>query len=695
MHFLAAVDESWDDKCLLRCRLSVSVLLGLSILACAAQAQTDDRPAPDEVETPSQRRQSIFFSPAAVSVISREEIRTSGANSIHDLLRRVPGMDIFDMKTYFPLVGARALAGHFSNRVLLLIDGREHLWELTGAAIWGAMSIDLEEIERIEIIRGPGSTLYGANAYSAVINIITIVQNPDSEREVLISGSEQGHLRLVGQFQDSLTIGNGKIFGGLLIAYEGKRSSSDFREQPQAPRAHGSFHYRSDSGLHLSLQAGATGGEGLFYMDMGDLGFANAYNYWIFAKAETALAERFRLTSQIYFMTAHLDFRYRSKLQSMNTWLADMPDMTWNTYTLDGQAKIDLELFNDFFLIGGLQLRYTLLDNFFIIVNDASELRGAAWAHIQWTVLANLQLTGGLRLDLNADSEYALSPKISAVYRPWPQHALRLSYASAFRKPSDYESRVHVDIQNYNPATPEVVDLLASQLGNEALGNEEVHAFEAGWRSHLFGNRLQLSLELFFNLYSDLIFFEVDIPSRLGAPDVINSTLQYQHDASRIYAMGGEIELSWRPTKIFSTWCNLGLRRVYNSTTNQQLPGEPQVRLNAGGRFTPQSGLFIDIALHYVSDYQVPLRDPIDPLDDPKYFQLGNNLLMFGRLGYRFSVGPTQKLDGGLTIRLPLGESFREFAGLTAPDSLRNWDIADFGGEILNRLISIYFRGSF
>ena len=115
-------------------------------------------------------QQSVFWSPSAVTVITRDEILASGVNTIHDLLRRVPGMDVFDLKTYYPVVGARAMAGILGNRILTITDGREEIMEMTGFTMWGALSVDLEEVERIEVIRGPASALYGANAYSAVVS---------------------------------------------------------------------------------------------------------------------------------------------------------------------------------------------------------------------------------------------------------------------------------------------------------------------------------------------------------------------------------------------------------------------------------------------------------------------------------------------------------------------------------------------
>jgi hypothetical protein len=142
-------------------------------------------------------------------------------------------------------------------------------------------------------------------------------------------------------------------------------------------------------------------------------------------------------------------------------------------------------------------------------------------------------------------------------------------------------------------------------------------------------------------------------------------------------------------------WCNLGLRRVTSRDTGDRVPADPQIRVNFGGRYAPATGMFIDVAMHYVSDYRISLRDPMSPLDESHLHQLGDSLMMFARTGYRVKTGEDQVMEGGVSLRLPIGEPFREWAGIPAPQALRSWDIADIGGEVLGRLITVYFRGSF
>ncbi len=642
-----------------------------------------------------ERDETGSWNSSTVTVITRDEILTSGANTIYDLLRRVPGMDVFDMKTYYPLVGARAMTSILNNQLLVVTDGREEIMELAGFTMWGAMSIDLEEIERIEVIRGSAPVLYGANAYSAVVNITTVSDEPGEELAVLLSGGEQGQFRLCAKGQHVLRLGDGRLFGTLRIAMEGKRSLSDYRDQPLQPRVHAVVDYREDTRLALSLHAGATGGEGLQYIDLGDLGFSGGLTGWIMGKGEFGFGAGARLRTQIYYVHAHSNFHYRSSFYQQGVWAADMPHMYWVSDILDGKARCDLELGSDMLLTGGVQLRYSSFGTENIIVSDDDDLRGAAFATLKWNPWAFLQISGGLRLELVADTEAVIGPQAAVVFRPWAAHAFRVGYAMGFRKPSDFESRLHPDIQEYNPALPEIVERMSTQLGNDSLRNERVHAVEAGWRAGFFEEDLLTSLVVFFNMHRDVIVFVRELPLQMGVPDIQNSVIRYENREDSIYVLGSEAEVSWHPGRSWVLWANLGLRRVVDAESGDLLSSDPRLRLNFGGRFVPDVGMFVDLAMHFASSYETPLLDPMDPLADPVYVILGNDLLLFGRLGYRMTRTSGWRLEAGVALRLPLGKPFREYAGAPVPRSMSSWDIADYGGEVLARLLSFYFRGSF
>jgi outer membrane receptor protein involved in Fe transport len=369
--------------------------------------------------------------------------------------------------------------------------------------------------------------------------------------------------------------------------------------------------------------------------------------------------------------------------------------MYWVSSIVDGKAQLDLEFGGNLLLSGGVQLRHSSYGAENIIYSDNDDSRAAVFANLQWSPLSVLQISGALRFEYAADTAAVLSPRAVAVLRPWPDHAFRLGYAMGFRKPSEFESRMHPDIQKYNQAMPEVVERMATQLGNDQLSNEKIHAVEAGWRGHFLSGGLHASVETFFNLYQDSIYFFMDLPLRMGVPDVRNTVARYQNEEGLFYALGGEAELKWHPGGEWDVFCNLGLRRVADLDAGDRLLGEPQLKMNVGGRFAPATGMFVDLVLHYVSSYQTPLVDPMDSLADPVYMESGDCLFLFGRTGYRMLTSAGLKLEAGAALRLPVEEPFREYAGTRAPLGLRGWDIADFGGEVLGHLLSIYFRGSF
>lgn len=142
-------------------------------------------------------------------------------------------------------------------------------------------------------------------------------------------------------------------------------------------------------------------------------------------KGEFGLGAGARLRTQLYYTYAHSGFRYRSSFYQRGLWAADLPDMYWVSHILDGKARCDLELGSSVLLIGGVQLRHSSFGTENIIVSDDDDSRGAAFATLRWNPWAFLQISGGLRLELAADTEAVLSSQAAAVLRPWPDHAFR------------------------------------------------------------------------------------------------------------------------------------------------------------------------------------------------------------------------------------------------------------------------------
>src|SRR6266852_6897826 len=126
-----------------------------------------------EVTSVSKKEQKLSQVAAAIFVITQEDIRHSGATNIPDLLRMVPGVDVAQIDANTWAISARGFNHQFSDKLLVLIDGRTIYTPLFGGAYWDTQDVPLEDIDRIEVIRGPGATVWGANAVNGVINILT------------------------------------------------------------------------------------------------------------------------------------------------------------------------------------------------------------------------------------------------------------------------------------------------------------------------------------------------------------------------------------------------------------------------------------------------------------------------------------------------------------------------------------------
>src|SRR5580700_5631715 len=126
-----------------------------------------------EVTTASKKPEEVWRTPAAIYVLTREDIRRSGATSVPEVLRLVPGVEVARINSNIWSVGIRGFGSAFSRSVLVMIDGRSVYTPLFAGVYWDVQNVLLEDVERIEVIRGPGGTIWGSNAVNGVINIIT------------------------------------------------------------------------------------------------------------------------------------------------------------------------------------------------------------------------------------------------------------------------------------------------------------------------------------------------------------------------------------------------------------------------------------------------------------------------------------------------------------------------------------------
>ena len=159
-----AADGGDLDELLALAEQDVSQLSRVSVAAPALQT---------EVSTVSRQVSTVGRSPAAVFVITNEMIRRSGARCLPEVLRMAPGVEVARLDANKWAVSIRGFNSRFANKLLVQMDGRSVYTPLFGGVFWDVQNIVLEDIERIEVIRGPGASVWGANAVNGIINIIT------------------------------------------------------------------------------------------------------------------------------------------------------------------------------------------------------------------------------------------------------------------------------------------------------------------------------------------------------------------------------------------------------------------------------------------------------------------------------------------------------------------------------------------
>lgn len=146
-----------------------------------------------DVTSASRKEQKLSEVPAAVFVITKEDIRRSGPTNIPDWLGMVPGLEVAQINPSIWAISARGFNGQYSNQLLVLIDGRTVYSPIFSGVYWDAQDVALDLIERIEIVRGPGAAIWGANAVNGVINIISKTAKDTQSGMATVSGGTLEH----------------------------------------------------------------------------------------------------------------------------------------------------------------------------------------------------------------------------------------------------------------------------------------------------------------------------------------------------------------------------------------------------------------------------------------------------------------------------------------------------------------------
>jgi iron complex outermembrane receptor protein len=460
-----------------------------------------------EVTSVSKKEQKTSEAAAAVFVISREDIRRSGALNIPDLLRMVPGVDVAQIDASYWAISVRGFNGQYSDKLLVLIDGRTVYNPIFAGVFWDAQNVILDNIERIEVIRGPGAAVWGSNAVNGVINIITRKAD-DTQGGYVAAG-----LGYIGTGPETIGYGGKARHLGAFRAYaEGFHYNSlptftGIDGQDDWRLVHGGF--RIDS--TLSAKDSLTTEVEVYRGNAGELtttpvslsppvtatvALHDVYSGWnALSRWNRIISSRSNTSLQAYFdRTNRGDTTYSIGL---------------NTFDIDFQHHVLWGARQD--IVWGLGYRVSADDTIptlriVFTPNDRATQLFSSFVQDEVALRRDrLHLSLGARVEHNSYTGIDVEPSARLVWTPDSKNMAWGAVSGADRTPARTDTDVRV---NYTALPgPGGMPILVSVFGNPNFRNERLTAFEAGYRN-TWTSCFSLDSTIFYNRYRDLVSVE-------------------------------------------------------------------------------------------------------------------------------------------------------------------------------------------
>ncbi len=706
---LGLADEPFDDG-FLDDLDDISLFDDLALLA-----------AEDVVVSAVRHAQPIEESPSAITVITREQIRESGQVDLVELLRLVPGADVFRINQGHIAVGLRSRSTYGGDRLLALIDGRDFAPLITGLPVWMGMPIDIDSIERVEIIRGPASTLYGANALQGVINIVT--RKPTTEQKV----SMEADASLAGRFTHMVNArahgASGNLSWWVSAGYDHRAPHERPEERDlEALRARALTTYAPKTDRSLTVELGASRLQGSIHvLDMGR-GTIDAIQPYLRSRLRLGRTE-VQLIAEYNEFALDVDLGVNLPVEDGDPLpLVTAPTINQPTFSTEVTGAHHLELFEGNRLTAGLSLRTVHhLKGAMVRCPDVGfqdfdpaycepfeELEASLGLFIQdeWQLTDNLVFTGGLRFDYNSlTPEPAFSPRTALVFRPSKNHALRASYGRAYRKPTVLQSHGRVLFDEVSSAPADlrgrVAHLFAYGIGNPDLLNEKADSYEIGWRGRFLDGKLIATTDLFHGRFFDTIWFvknNVALEAGLGGVETLpaDAEIMFMNREGDLpsWSWGGETTLTLQPSNMLELRGTYGLDYFKETLRDEEthetfvrvVPLEPMHRLIGSIRLRPLPGLVTSVDALWVSKYQSNLPDPESILLPTTLIDSGGHVLLNGSVAFRPTIGRSN-LEIGISAFNILDGYALDMPRLETADGY-------FGAERLTRRVRVFVRGA-
>lgn len=558
----------------------------------------------------SRRLQHLSESPSAVSVITAEDIRQSGTTNVVDLFRMIPGMDVITLDGPRSVVSARGFAAETARTMLVMIDRRIIFLHQQGGTFWRTFPLSLEDIERIEILRGPGSTLYGINAFTGVINIIT--KDPEKYKGWTLSSTLGGNEELGPETLIYDQVYNDKFSYRLSTSYEQDTGfdkslqGTPLEDAKRIPKAtfRAKYHLSENSDLHLStgyLKGDRSGSFPVPANPAGEPGHEEFESFFLQSWYENRFSPTSTLFVQGYWNATNANFIFLNPVSGVREFDMD---------TLGAEVQYNLSFLNQHQLVFGGDYILDFLDAPQGNIHNRQDSVWGLYIQDEYKPLDQLTLVAGIRFQDNTLSGTDIAPRGTILYTPWKNHTFRFAIGQAILPPSQFE------VFNETRVTLPTGAVVA-RLSNPNLDSAINTAYEIGYRTYLW-DKVNFNVELYYN---DIDKFSRNAPAPPPAGVTRATFISDRFDG---FSKGIELEVMTPLTNWLQGRANYTYEFIDINDEGALRPGDldkstPRHKVNLELRAKFQNGFSTNLQLNYV-DHLVPFSNPTISL--PPYTRL-------------------------------------------------------------------------
>jgi len=552
----------------------------------------------------SRREEPVTRAPNAVSIITADQIHGSGMMTLGDLLRLAVGVDVGRITDHTFGIGVRGLHGQWANNTLVLMDGRTIYDPVFGGVVWGMHPIFIEDIERIEVVRGPGGAAWGANAANGVINIIT--RKPGDTPGGFLSQTLTDRLDSLTHLRYGLTAG--KLDARLSLGYDSMPefdvgNTGGNHDFSRASRGHLRTTYHIDETRSLDIDAGFLENIHGRPPEVGQ----NLQLRWGRERERSAFL-RTRYTEQnapddLWYVQYVLNTAKRAELGGF--WTEPVQH--------DLEVQRVRPLGDSHLLTYGGNVRQDIIraggesDTTVFLTDHSRNFWAGLFIQDNWKVHEHWTLIGGGRMDHNSYTGWEWSGRGTALYHPVPEHVFRASVARAHRAPTLFTRHTRLRVGPTGlpaPLPPYAVIINSSKDLNSAY----VNAYEFGYTHEK--RSVRLNAEFFWNQYRGMV-------GAADATGVFPVTMRFANEVDgELY--GVELSGEWKVTKrlrlsaayVWEQWIQEGSLSDEGSIEATGIVRPPQNKVTVGAKYEPADGLTLHGNMFWVDKVYDANADP-------------------------------------------------------------------------------------